>query len=87
VAEDRPAVIQLNMLIASLAVNELLARLHPYRLDPNSEYAIHRISLSHGIFEHIEDGPPCLALARHVGRGDVTPLLDWAELSERRIAA
>ncbi|MCB2075416.1 ThiF family adenylyltransferase [Novosphingobium sp. FKTRR1] len=87
VAEDRPAVIQLNMLIASLAVNELLARLHPYRLDPNSEYAIHRISLSHGIFEHLDDGPPCLALARHVGRGDVTPLLDWAELSERRIAA
>jgi hypothetical protein len=29
VAEDRPAVIQLNSLIANLAVNELLARLHP----------------------------------------------------------
>ncbi|WP_236952133.1 HesA/MoeB/ThiF family protein [Mesorhizobium loti] len=87
VAEDRPAVIQLNMLIASLAVNELLARLHPYRIDPNSDYAIHRISLSHGIFEHLEDGSPCLALERHIGRGDVTPLLDWAELSEQREAA
>lgn len=87
VAEDRPAVIQLNSLVASLAVNELLARLHPYRLDPNGDYAIHRISLSHGIYEHLDDGAPCPALARHVGRGDVTPLLDWAELSERKAAA
>jgi hypothetical protein len=81
VAEDRPAVIQLNSLIASLAVNELLARLHPYRLDPNSEYNIHRISLSHGIYEHLEDGVACSVLLRHVGRGDVPPLLEWAELS------
>jgi hypothetical protein len=80
-AEDQPAVIQLNMLLASLAVNELLARLHPYRLDPNAAFAIRRISLSHGIFESAEDGEPCLTLARHVGRGDVEPLLDWPELS------
>ena len=82
VAEDRPAVIQLNMLIASLAVNEMLARLHPYRIDPSVEYAVHRISLSHGIFTHENDGEPCAALARHAGRGDVKPLLDWPELSE-----
>ena len=83
VQEDRPAVIQLNSLVASLAVNELLARLHPYRLDPNCEYAVHRLSLSHGIYEHESDGEPCSLLARHVGRGDVNPLLDWAELSIR----
>lgn len=87
VAEDRPAVIQLNMLIASLAMNEFLARLHPYRLEPNGDYAIHRISLSHGIYEHAPDGEPCPVLARHVGRGDVHPLLDWAELSQPRAAA
>jgi hypothetical protein len=87
VAEDRPAVIQLNSLIASLAVNELLARLHPYRLDPNGEYAIHRISLSHGIYEHESDGEPCAGLAKHVGRADLEPLLDWPELSELRSAA
>lgn len=87
VAEDRPAVIQLNMLIASLAINEFLARLHPYRIDPNGDYAIHRISLSHGIYEHCEDGSPCPVLARHVGRGDVVPLLDSVELSERSAAA
>lgn len=83
VAEDRPAVIQLNMLIASFAVNELLARLHPYRLDPNAEFAVRRVSLSHGIFESANDGRPCAALSKHVGRGDVEPLLEWPELSRR----
>ena len=84
--EDRPAVIQLNSLIASLAVNEFLARLHPYRLDPNGDYAVNRISLSHGICDHEPDGEPCRVLARHAGRGDVEPLLEWAELSARRDA-
>ncbi len=87
VQEDRPAVVQLNSLIASLAVNEFLARLHPYRLDPNADYAVHRLSISHGIYDHEQDGEPCPMLAGHVGRGDVTPLLDWAELSLRREVA
>ena len=87
VQEDRPAVVQLNSLLASLAVNELLARLHPFRLDSNADYAIHRLSLSHGIYEHEDDGEPCSVLARHVGRGDVSPLLDWAELSLAKDAA
>jgi hypothetical protein len=87
VAEDRPAVIQLNSLIASLAINELLARLHPYRLDPNCEFAIHRISLSHGIYEHLGDGDPCPTMSRHVGRGEILPLLDMPELSLERTAA
>ena len=81
VPENRPAVIQLNTLVASVAVNELLARLHPYRIDSNAQYAVHRISLSHGIYEHDGDGEPCSIFAHHVGRGDVEPLLDWAELS------
>ena len=87
VQEDRPAVVQLNSLLASLAVNEFLARLHPFRIDPNSDYAIHRLSISHGIYEYESDGEPCALLARHVGRGDVSPLLDWAELSLTKAAA
>jgi hypothetical protein len=81
VQEDRPAVIQLNTLIASIAVNELLARLHPYRIDPNGDFAIVRVSLSHAIYDHEPDGIPCAVLGRHMGRGDVEPLLDMAELS------
>ena len=87
VQEDRPAVVQLNSLVASLAVNEFLARLHPYRLDANGDYAVHRLSISHGIYEHEGDGQPCPILSRHVGKGDVNPLLDWAELSLEREAA
>lgn len=79
--EDRPAVIQLNTFIASLAINEFLARVHPYRLDPNEDFAIQRVSLSHGIFEHEGDGAPCAILSRHLGRGDTQPLLDLPELS------
>lgn len=81
VQEDRPAVVQLNTLVASMAINELLARLHPFRMDPNGLFNISRVSISHGFFDHEDDGAPCAALAKHVGRGDVEPLLDWAELS------
>ena len=81
VQENRPAVVQLNTLFASFAVNEFLARLHPFRIDPNSDFAAVRLSVSHGIFENELDGDPCSALSRHVGRGDVSPLLDWPELS------
>ena len=87
VQEGRPAVVQLNSLVASLATNEFLARLHPYRLDPNADYAIHRLSVSHGIYDHEEDGAPCPILAKHIGRGDVTPLLDWPELSAQQNVA
>lgn len=82
VQEDRPAVIQLNSLIASYAVNELLARLHPYRVDPNGDFAIVRVSLSHAIYDHEPDELPCRIIGRHIGRGDIEPLLDMAELSE-----
>ena len=35
VAAHRPAVISVNMFGAALAVNEILARLHPFREEPN----------------------------------------------------
>lgn len=81
IQEDRPAVVQLNTLMASLAVNEVLARLHPYRLDANGYYNVTRMSLSHGFLTYEADGEPCAVLSRHVGRGDVEPLLDTPELS------
>jgi hypothetical protein len=82
VQEDRPAVISINMHLASAAVNEFLARLHPYRLDDNREFAVVRPSLIQGHLYRDEEGPPSEGLARIVGRGDVRPLLDMPELSE-----
>ncbi len=78
--EDRPAVISVNMLTASLAINELLARLHGFRLDPNGEFATHRLSLSHALYVNEPEGDVCDVLARHVGRGGVEPLLDMPAL-------
>jgi hypothetical protein len=82
VAVDRPAVISVNMLLASLAVNELLARIHPYRLDANAEFALQTVSLSQGEYYKDVDMNPGQMFARHVGRGDTKLLLEMPELSE-----
>jgi hypothetical protein len=77
----RPAVISVNMLLASLGVNEMLARTHGYRDEPNSDYAVQTISLTQSALYAEAEGSPCKILSRHVGRGDVVPLLDEVELS------
>jgi hypothetical protein len=78
---DRPAVISVNMLFASLGVNELLARLHNYRDEGNGEFASFGMSLTQGRMYHDRDSAQSAALARYVGRGDTQPLLDTPELS------
>ena len=82
----RPAVISVNMFAASLAVNEFLARLHPYREEDNSSYA--RVMFSLASMELIPESEqtPCKLLAGMVGLGDVRPLLRQMELSDRRPA-
>lgn len=84
VQANRPAVISVNMLGASLTVNEFLARLHAYRELPNREYAAVTFSLaSMEMFYDPEDGI-CEILGGCVGKGDVRPLLGVMELAERR---
>jgi hypothetical protein len=84
VQEDRPAVISVNTLVAAMAVNELLARLHHYRIASDDGFAAQRIGLHEG--DTIRDAEslmePCPVLSKEVGRGDTTPLLDRPELSE-----
>lgn len=77
VQEDRPAVISINMQIAAAAVNEFLARLHPYRTAGNEEFATLRISFFHGEQFRETDSRPVPSARKDVGRGDVTPLLDF----------
>jgi hypothetical protein len=81
VQEDRPAVISVNMFFASLAVNDFLARLHPYRNQPNSDYACIGSSLSGMHFYPEAETAPCTVLRHHVGRGDTEPLLERPVLS------
>jgi hypothetical protein len=84
VEEDRPAVISINTQMASIAVNELLARLHPYRLDPNSESAIVRVSFVDGTTYRQPDGVSGGLFTKVIGRGDIEPLLNMPEFGAIR---
>jgi hypothetical protein len=81
VEEDRPAVISINMQMAAIAVNEFLARLHPYRHDDNADAAIVRVSFIQGA-EYREREPAASGMfSGQIGRADVQPLLSMPELS------
>ena len=83
VAGHRPAVISVNMLGSALAVNEFLARLHPYREEPNARYAAVTFSLASAeIFVEPETGI-CPTLAPFVGHGDAEPMLGQFEFSAK----
>jgi hypothetical protein len=81
VEEDRPAVISVNMFFAALLVNDFLARLHVCRNQPNSDYACVSASLCEMQLYAEGENAPCEMLKRHVGRGDVAPLLERPALS------
>lgn len=49
VQENRPAVISVNTTFAGLAVNELIARIHPFRENANRAYVKVGMSLSESI--------------------------------------
>ncbi len=80
---DRPAVISVNMYFASLAVNEVLARLHPFRMDDNEEFGTTRMSLSHFQLENEGDGLAPPRMLASVGRGDIDPPLGMPSLGSR----
>ena len=82
----RPAVISVNMFAAALAVNELLARIHPFREEPNNNYASTTFSLASMELISDPDEGICEILGGSVGMGDVKPLLGLMELAERHAA-
>ena len=72
---DSPAVASVNTQIAAMSVNEMLARIHPYRLDGNSEFAEIGYSFMQAEFYAEPDGLPCTLFSPKTGRGDMNPLL------------
>ncbi len=82
VEEDRPAVISVNMQFAGLAVTELIARISGFRENPNRAYAKIGMSLSEMAY-YLEPEPAkkCPYMSKQVGKGDIEPLLNLAELS------
>ncbi|MFD1328852.1 ThiF family adenylyltransferase [Mycoplana ramosa] len=84
VLAHRPAVISVNMFASSLAVNELLARLHPFREESNGAYAAVIFSLASMEFFYDPEEGICDILGGKVGFGDTSPLLGLMELSKRQ---
>lgn len=79
----RPAVISVNMIFSGLGVLEFLHRVHPMRDEPNSQFALQRLSLTNDLRDAQEDGGRCLVISRTLGRGDMWPLLGMPELSSQ----
>lgn len=69
----RPAVVSVNMLASSLAVNDFLARLHPYRRQPNTEIASIEFSLGELRLTADEEMEDCPVVSRSLGFGDRSP--------------
>lgn len=80
VREDRPAVVSINTQVASTAVNEFLARLHPYRLDTNADSAIVRINFVQAYTSREHEPEPSGMFTKVAGRGDIDPLLSMPVL-------
>lgn len=75
VSVDRPAVISINTATAAAAVNEMLARVHPFRSIDNAQFATTKLLFTHGRTKGMAEGPADAELARHVGRGSANPPL------------
>lgn len=80
----RPAVISVNMFGSALAMNEFLARLHPYREEPNGAHGAVTFSLASMELLSEREAGICDLMKNFVGHGDQTPLLGLMELAERR---
>jgi len=79
---DKPAVVSVNTLAASIAVNDLLARIHPFRRVGNGSMAVTRLTLTDMFMVGESEGEPCEMFKAGVGRGDAPLLLNAPELSE-----
>jgi hypothetical protein len=82
VDEHSPAVASVNAAVASLAVNEFLARVHPFRSCGNGDCATSRLNFMEALIFHEDEGADDESLRPHVGKGGVEPLLDWPSLSK-----
>jgi len=76
VAVDRPAVCSVNGLVASLAVNDFLARLHRFRDENNDTTDAVFLNLTGNYLETRSFPEPCPVLSPKTGRADQPPLLD-----------
>jgi hypothetical protein len=77
---DRPAVISINMQVASIAVNDFLDRIHRFKNSNPADRASIWISITEDLIICESDGKPDLYLQKRIGRGDMVPLLEMPDL-------
>lgn len=82
VNESSPAVISINMQVAATAINEFLARIHPYRNISNKNIDVVRIMFTDCTSYSEQCDEPCPYFSKLTGIGDVEPLLNNPELSK-----
>jgi hypothetical protein len=75
---DSPAVISVNGFCASMAVNEFLARAHPFRIESNADYRWQQLDIVNSFWQPRRCDEPCRLLAKHTGRGDMEPFLNMS---------
>lgn len=83
--ESSPAVICVNMQIASLAMMEFLNRIHPFMDTTNSEVETIYVNLVDLYFPApTPPSEPDKALTKFLGRGDCTPMLNLPIMGTRK---
>ncbi|MBL7738476.1 MAG: ThiF family adenylyltransferase [Chitinophagaceae bacterium] len=80
---DRPAVISINMQISSMAVNELLNRIHRFKEDPPSRYARMMMDYCGSCIDNASesDFEQDTNSDKWAGRGDCIPFLRMPDLA------
>lgn len=84
IVEEAPSVISLNMRGAADLVNEMIARLYPFRHDENGRYARSEFSLAAGDTDHYPECHFRKSVDAQIGRGAREPLLGLPSLAARR---
>ncbi len=77
---NSPAVISINMLVSSYAVNEFLDRIHHFMSSDPIERAITWISITEGMVFTESDNTVDNYLLKKLGKGDCRPFLEMSEL-------
>ena len=77
VTVESPAVISINGFCATMAVNEFLARIHPFRNDANCLFQWQQFDIVNSFWRSFSVGEKCPLLSRWTGRGDLSPLLNF----------
>ena len=80
---NNPAVISINMTVASHAINDFLNRIHPFKVESPGSYASSTIDITEGyiINSKEEDFEIDYYLKKKSGRGDMSPFIEMSELN------